>query len=106
MSIGLRGSCSGGGGPVAAEVVYDATKLAPRGLPPKHEAIPAAQEAWRWRSRMLENPQEAKGDCGVPEGDGGEDSRSCHRLHQGQLLRLHRLLRIGRDGSQSQPLAA
>jgi hypothetical protein len=50
------------GGLVAAEVVYDATKLAPRGLPSEHEAIPAAQEAWHGRSRMLrtsENPQGA-----------------------------------------------
>jgi hypothetical protein len=57
MSIGTG---RGIGGLVAAEVVYDATKLAPRGLPSKHEAIPAAQEAWHGRSRMLrtsENPQ-------------------------------------------------
>jgi hypothetical protein len=37
---------------------------------------------------------------GVPKGDGREDSRSCHRLQQGQLLRLHRPLRIGREGSR------
>jgi len=53
MSISIRGSGSSGGGLVAAEVVYDATKLTPRGLPSKHEAIPATQEACRGRSRML-----------------------------------------------------
>jgi len=41
ISIGFRGSGRGGGG--LAELVYDATKLSPCGLPPKHEAIPAAK---------------------------------------------------------------
>lgn len=57
MSMGVGGSSRGGRGvaAAAAEVVDDATKLTPGRLPPKHEAI--------------------------PEGDGGEDSRSRHRLH-------------------------
>jgi hypothetical protein len=35
----------------------------------------------------------------LPAGDGGEDSRGRHRLQQRQLLRLHRPLGFGRDGS-------
>jgi hypothetical protein len=99
MSIGTGRSI---GGLVAAEVIYDATKLAPRGLPSKHEAIPAAQEACTGDLECSEPARILRGREieGVPKGDGREDSRSCHRLQQGQLLRLHRPLRIGREGSR------
>jgi len=75
ISIGFRGSGRGGGG--LAELVYDATKLSPCGLPPKHEAIPA--------------------------GNGGEDSSCRYRLQQRQLLRLHRPL--GGDQGRAQDLS-
>ena len=91
ISIGFRGSGRGGGG--FAELVYDATKLSPRGLPSKHEAIPAARTTGVGDLACSE--REFAGDTGLyqallPAGDSGEDSRSRYRLQQRQLLRLHR----------------
>jgi hypothetical protein len=51
VSTGLRWTSWLGGGPVVTEVIYDPTKLTPCWLPPKHEAIPEAQEVvWDLKS--------------------------------------------------------
>jgi len=102
ISIGFRGSGRGGGG--LAEVVYDATKLSPRGLPSKHEAIPAARTTGVGDLACSE--REFAGDTRLyqallPAGDSGEDSRGRYRLQQRQLLRLHRPL----GGNQAQDLS-